>query len=83
MEKSGFQNVEVLSQQGMGPADAAVIATRKLLMDSIQTIEDSGEPVGIQPSYYGIRAADLIFPPKQDWHETLLGEMHPVENSSH
>ena len=69
------------AREHLGPADAAVIATRKLLIDTIQTVEDSGDPVGIQPTYYSIRAADSIIPAQQDWHKPLMDEMHPARNA--
>ena len=67
------------TREHLGPADKAIITTRKLLMDAIGTVQDGGEPPGVQPTYYHIRSADPIVPNERDWHEVLMKEMHSTE----
>ena len=40
------------SQEYLGPADRAIIVTRRLLLQAIQTVEDGGDPPGADTSYY-------------------------------
>ena len=65
------------TQEFLGPADIAIVAARKLLEQAIETVKDDGEPLGVAPTYYNIRAAQGIFPMGENWKEELLGRMHP------
>jgi phenylpropionate dioxygenase-like ring-hydroxylating dioxygenase large terminal subunit len=65
------------TQEFLGPADIAIVAARKLLEQAIETVKDDGEPLGVAPTYYNIRAAQGIFPKGENWKEELLGRMHP------
>jgi hypothetical protein len=54
----------------------AIIAARKLLEQAIETVKDDGDPTGVAPTYYNIRAAEGLFPKGEAWRESLVSRMH-------
>ena len=69
------------SKEHLGPADRPIIQMRRLLMRAIKTVQEGGEPPGIQPAYYPIRAVERELPGDADWRELLLPELALVEVS--
>jgi hypothetical protein len=65
------------TREHLGPADAAIIATRKLLAEAVRIVEDGGDPPGVAPTYYEIRAAEAALPIKDDWFKALMARMYP------
>jgi hypothetical protein len=61
----------------LGPADIAIVAARKLLEQAINTVKDDGEPLGVAPTYYHVRAAQGTFSDDEDWRELLASRMRP------
>jgi len=66
------------SREKLGPADKAIIATRRLLLDAIQTVQAGGDPPGADDTYHSVRAIERIVPDDQDWRDVVLPLMHPV-----
>jgi hypothetical protein len=60
------------SQEYLGPADKAIIAMRRLLLQAVTTVESGGEPPATEQSYADVRAVERIVPEDQDWRATLL-----------
>ena len=67
------------SKEHLGPADRAIIATRRLLLDAVKTVQAGGSPPGVDTSYYSARAIEKIFPRHDTWRETVLPEMYAEE----
>ena len=67
------------SQEHLGPADRAIIVARQLLGQAIRTHQDGGAPLGVEGSYYAVRATEGSMPNNADWKEACLREMYPVE----
>ena len=65
------------SRENLGPADKAVVATRKLLLEAMETVERGGDPPGVGASYYEARAAELVLPKADNWRSALLPRMNP------
>jgi len=65
------------SREHLGPADKAIIATRKLLLEAIETVESGGDPRGTGASYHEVRAVGRILPTGADWRKELLPAMYP------
>src|SRR5215469_15500914 len=65
------------SRENLGPADKAVVATRKLLLEAMETVERGGDPPGVGASYYEARAAELVVPKADNWRSALLPRMNP------
>jgi phthalate 4,5-dioxygenase len=65
------------TRENLGPADKAVVATRKLLLEAMETVERGGDPPGVGTSYYEARAAELVVPKAGNWRSELLPLMNP------
>ena len=61
----------------LGPSDKAIVAARKLLEQAMDTVKDDGEPLGVAPTYYNIRAAEDVYAKGENWREALIRRMHP------
>ena len=70
------------SREHLGPADKAIIATRKLLLEAVEIVENSGDPRGTGPGYHEVRAAERTVPNGADWRQILLPAMYPVSHGS-
>ena len=64
------------TDERLGTSDRAVIAARRLLLDAIRTAEDGGDPMGVNPSYYGLRAIEKVLPPGARWQDALAIELY-------
>jgi phthalate 4,5-dioxygenase len=65
------------SKEYLGPADRAIIVTRRLLLQAVKTVGEGGDPPGVDTSYYQARAVERILPKGVQWREALLPEMYP------
>jgi phthalate 4,5-dioxygenase len=65
------------TRENLGPADRAVVATRRLLLEAVDTVERGGDPRGTGPEYYEARAAEAVLPRNADWRRELIPLMHP------
>ena len=61
----------------LGPSDKAIVLARKLLEQAIETVKDDGEPLGVAPTYYSIRAVEDVYPKGENWRESILNRMYP------
>jgi hypothetical protein len=59
------------SREHLGPADKAIIAARRLLLDAVRTVQAGGDPPGVGTSYYGLRAIEQVLPRDADWRAAL------------
>ena len=57
----------------------AIVTARKLLEEAVNIVTDGGDPPGIGPTYYNIRAVEGIIPYDADWREALMDRMYPTE----
>jgi hypothetical protein len=65
------------SHEHLGPADKAIIATRRLLQKAVDAVEAGGDPQGLSPSYYEIRAMEGTYGKSVDWRKELHPRMYP------
>lgn len=65
------------SREHLGPADRAIIQLRRCLVQAIRTVQNGGEPAGLQPTYYDLRAIERALPRHADWRTCLWQEMLP------
>ena len=65
------------TKEFLGPSDMAIVTTRRLLTQAVNTVKDGGDPPGIAPTYYNIRAAEDVIPFDKDWREYLMGNLYP------
>ena len=68
------------SQEHLGPADRAIIATRPMLLDAARSVQRGVDPPGAQnTSYARARAIDRILPRNRNWREVILPAMASEE----
>ncbi|MBT5051315.1 MAG: Rieske 2Fe-2S domain-containing protein [Rhodospirillaceae bacterium] len=65
------------SQEHLGPADKAIIAARKLLLEAVDVVEAGGDPRGTDASYHEVRAIERVLPGDADWKSVLRPLMYP------
>jgi hypothetical protein len=66
------------TREHLGPSDAAIITTRKLLLEAVDTVRDGGDPRGLSPSYYDVGAMERLLDKEVDWRKEMLPLMHPA-----
>ena len=64
------------SEEYLGPADKAIIAMRRLLLQAIRTVEEGGDPPAADTSYYRLRAVERIVGDGVDWRDEMLPAMY-------
>lgn len=69
------------SEEYLGPADKAIIAMRRLLMQAVRTVQAGGSPPAVDSSYYAIRAVERILPSGDEWRDTVLPLMYPAAST--
>ena len=65
------------SKEHLGPADKAIIQARRLLREATRVVAAGGTPDGVAPSYYHLRADEVILPRDADWREAMAAEHAP------
>src|ERR1700758_5029021 len=68
----GINTQDRAVQEGMGP----IVETRRLLLQAVKTVQEGGDPPGVDTSYYSARAIEKIFPRQDTWRQTVLPEMY-------
>jgi len=63
------------SKENLGTTDAAVIATRRMLLRVLK--QNDPDPPGVQPTYYNIRAIERMLPMDAKW-QTVLKDLYDV-----
>jgi len=56
-------------------ADRAIVAARRRCFQAITTVQDGGDPPGVDASYYHARRHREDLPRTSTWRETVLPEM--------
>jgi hypothetical protein len=46
-----------------------------LLLQAVRTVQEGGDPPGVNPSYYRIRAIERLIPNGVEWREALREEI--------
>ena len=64
------------TQEHLGPSDRVIVLARHLLLQAIRTVQQGGDPSGVSPSYYKIRAIEGLLPPGCDWRKELEAEIY-------
>lgn len=65
------------TREHLGPADKAIIGARQLLLQVVESVQEGGDPLGADTSYYRARAAVKIIPSDASWRQALLADMYP------
>jgi phthalate 4,5-dioxygenase len=65
------------SQEYLGPADKAIIAMRRLLLQAVKSVQAGGSPPAVDTSYYNLRAVERMLADGDEWRDMLLPLMYP------
>ena len=65
------------TREHLGPADAAISATRKLLFEAMDIVKDDGDPPGTAPTYYDVISLERMVAGDADFREEMLPLMYP------
>jgi phenylpropionate dioxygenase-like ring-hydroxylating dioxygenase large terminal subunit len=65
------------TREHLGPADKAIIAMRKVLLQAVDTVAAGGDPPGVSDSYHELRAMEGVFQRGIDWRAELRAGMYP------
>ena len=66
------------TREHLGPADTAIIAARKLLIEAARNVAEGGNPRGaLTTTYSNARAIEKVFDATLPWRDVLLPEMYP------
>jgi hypothetical protein len=71
------------SQEYLGPADKAIIAMRRLLLQAVKSVRAGGSPPAVDTSYYNLRAVERTLADGDEWRDALLPLMYPVSAPEH
>jgi hypothetical protein len=66
------------SREHLGPADRAIIAARRLLIEAVRSVQEGAAPRGTNDSYYDVRATEMIFAKQLAWRDVMLPKMYPL-----
>jgi phthalate 4,5-dioxygenase len=68
------------SREYLGPADKAIIAMRRLLLQAVKTVQAGGAPPAADTSYYDLRPTErIIAEGGPAWREVILPLMYPAQ----
>ena len=59
------------TRENLGTTDAAVIATRRILLARLRNQAPNEDPPGVAPTYYGVRAIERVVDAEVDWRTEL------------
>jgi len=62
------------TKEHLGPADQAIIVGRKVLLETIKTVQNGGTPPGTGTSYYNLLGMEGVLP-NDNWREPALARM--------
>lgn len=67
----------------LGTTDRAIITARRQLLRAVKTVQEGGDPPGVAPTYYKVRAVETVLPRGTHWFEAmrpvLFQEAQPKE----
>ncbi len=64
------------TKEHLGNTDTAIVATRRMMLEAIKTVEDGGDPLGVNAKVHELRAIDKVLPRSARWLEALAAETH-------
>jgi phthalate 4,5-dioxygenase len=63
----------------LGTTDRAIIATRRYLMQAVKTVQEGGDPPGVAPTYYNLRAYETVVAKEQHWFDVMKSHLLMLE----
>jgi len=69
------------TQEHLGTTDRAVVIGRHLLIQAVHSLREGKELIGLQPSFYKIRAIGKVIPADVHWLDVMKNELYPDGNA--
>jgi phthalate 4,5-dioxygenase oxygenase subunit len=66
------------SIEHLGPADVAIVTTRRLLLQACRDVEEGKAPLGSQLASIPLRAGEKLLPAAEPWKDALERELTAV-----
>jgi phenylpropionate dioxygenase-like ring-hydroxylating dioxygenase large terminal subunit len=66
----------------LGTTDRAIINARRTLLKTVQVVQDGGDPPGVEPTYYKLRAIERVLPAGVPWFEALKADMYQLPEAT-
>jgi hypothetical protein len=63
----------------LGTTDRAIITSRQMLLEAVRTVEAGGDPPGVAPTYYKLRAVEHVLQAGGDWFEEMQSGLFQIE----
>ena len=64
----------------LGTTDRAIINARRMLLKAVETVQDGGDPPGVAPTYYSLRAhVERVLPKDVYWYDAMKDELQRPE----
>ena len=70
------------SLERLGTTDLAIIAARRMLLQSLKDMELGNDPRGLAPTYGAIRSIERLLPKDAAWYDTLKADMRITDAPS-
>jgi phenylpropionate dioxygenase-like ring-hydroxylating dioxygenase large terminal subunit len=67
------------SLEHLGTTDQAIIATRRILLQAVKTVEDGGDPPGLDEMVNFLRAGESVLPHGASWFDEMRGFLFLME----
>jgi hypothetical protein len=67
------------SLERLGTTDRAIITSRQMLLQAVKTVAAGGDPPGVAPTYYKLRALEHVLPPGANWFEAMQPRLFQTE----
>ena len=59
----------------LGTTDRAIIHARRALLQAVKTVQKGGDPPGVAPSYYRLRAHEGVYSKDVHWFEAMESKL--------
>src|SRR5262249_17167789 len=69
------------SLERLGTTDLAIIQARRILLNAVKTVQEGGDPPGLDPTFYNLRAHEGVLPKDVHWFEGFKDNLMPSEVS--
>ncbi|MPZ49498.1 MAG: Rieske 2Fe-2S domain-containing protein [Dehalococcoidia bacterium] len=65
----------------LGTTDGAIINARRSLLKAVKTVQDGGEPPGVAPTYYKVRAYETVLPQGVYWFDAMKDQLYQLSEA--
>ena len=55
----------------LGTTDRAIITSRRILLQAVKQVEAGGDPPGLEPTYYKLRAIEKVVGADESWLDAM------------